>query len=389
MSTTGAEDRTYWLSVVRRIATPLLSAGASGKLKASMSVEHHAEVTRENRSQFTYLEAVGRLLMGLAPWLEHGAEAGAEGELRRTLIEQAQKTIASICDPGSPDFVNFSQGGQPLVDAAFLGQAILRARKTLWDALDDGVRQNVIAAMKQTRQIMPGRNNWLLFSAMVETFLAFAGETDADLMRIDYALWQHEQWYKGDGWYGDGANFHSDYYNSFVIIPMLLDITAELADRNNGWKELRPKIVARAVRHAEVEERMISPEGTLPVIGRSLAYRFGAIQTLAQVAFEKRLPESVKPAQVRCAMSALIRRMIEAPGTFDANGWLTIGLAGHQPSIGERYISTGSTYLCSGGLLPLGLPASDPFWTDAPADWTAKRAYAGVDVLADHAMHDG
>lgn len=353
-----------------------------------MPVEHHTKVTREDRAAFTHLEAVGRLLMGIAPWLEKGADAGEEGDLRRTLAEQAQKTIISICDPGSPDYCNFSKGGQPLVDAAFLGQAILRARKTLWQALDDTARKNVIVAMKQTRQITPGRNNWLLFSAMVEAFLSFAGAADADMMRIDYALWQHEQWYKGDGWYGDGANFHSDYYNSFVIIPMLLDITAEVGERHHGWKPLRPKIVARAVRHAEVEERMISPEGTLPVIGRSLAYRFGAIQTLAQVALEKRLPELVKPAQVRCAMTALIRRMTEAPGTFDANGWLTIGLAGHQPSIGETYISTGSTYLCSAGLLPLGLPASDPFWSDAPADWTSKWAYAGVDVIADHAMHD-
>ena len=42
---------------------------------------------------------------------------------------------------------------------------------------------------------------------------------DWDRVRVDYALRQHEQWYKGDGTYGDGPDFHWDYYNSLVIHP--------------------------------------------------------------------------------------------------------------------------------------------------------------------------
>ena len=76
--------------------------------------------------------------------------------------------------------------------------------------------------------------------------------------------------------------------------------------------------------------------------------------------------------------------MIEAPGTFDSAGWLTIGFAGHQPRLGERYISTGSLYLCAVGLLPLGLPTDDPFWTSPPADWTAKKIWSGQNINADH-----
>jgi hypothetical protein len=73
-----------------------------------------------------------------------------------------------------------------------------------------------------------------------------------------------------------------------------------------------------------------------------------------------------------------------APGTFDANGWLRIGLCGHQPSLGEIYITTGSVYLCSLGFLPLGLPAEAPFWADPPADWTARKVWSGKEVPADH-----
>jgi hypothetical protein len=91
------------------------------------------------------------------------------------------------------------------------------------------------------------------------------------------------------------------------------------------------------------------------------------------------LPERVRPAQVRCALTAVIRRMIEAPGTFDDQGWLRVGFCGHQVPLGETYISTGSLYLCSAGLLPLGLPAMDAFWSDPPARWTSQRLWrAGV-----------
>jgi hypothetical protein len=79
---------------------------------------------------------------------------------------------------------------------------------------------------------------------------------------------------------------------------------------------------------------------------------------------------------------------MDAPGTFDENGWLTIGFCGHQPDIAETYISTGSLYLCSVGLLALGLPADDPFWTDNPADWTSKKIWSGQNSPSDHAIHD-
>jgi hypothetical protein len=81
-------------------------------------------------------------------------------------------------------------------------------------------------------------------------------------------------------------------------------------------------------------------------------------------------------------------RMIAAPGTFDANGWLTIGFTGHQPSLGESYISTGSLYLCSAAWLPLGLDAADPFWSAPAQPWTAKKAWSGVDIPTDHAIAD-
>jgi hypothetical protein len=84
----------------------------------------------------------------------------------------------------------------------------------------------------------------------------------------------------------------------------------------------------------------------------------------------------------------VIGRTLGAGNTFDAAGWLRIGLAGHQPSLGETYISTGSLYLCTGAFLPLGLPASDPFWTGPSRPWTSQGAWTGEDAAADHAQDE-
>src|SRR5262249_17359395 len=143
-----------------------------------------------------------------------------------------------------------------------------------------------------------------------------------------------------------------------------------------------------AQRYAEVQEHLIAPDGTIPAIGRSITYRFGALQTLAHVALLRQLPETVTPAQARGAMTAVIRKLTEAPGTFDKDGWLQIGCGGHKRTLAETYISTGSLYLCSAGLLPLGLPASDPFWADAARPWTSQRIWSGQSVPADHAITD-
>ena len=144
----------------------------------------------------------------------------------------------------------------------------------------------------------------------------------------------------------------------------------------------------RYARYAEQQERMISPEGTFPAVGRSLAYRFGAFYALSDVSYRQMLPKKVSPAQVRSALTAVIRRQISMPGTFDRNGWLQLGFAGHQPSIAERYINTGSSYLCCAVFVALGLPAESDFWSSPYQDWTQKKVWKGVDIPCDKALKE-
>jgi hypothetical protein len=172
------------------------------------------------------------------------------------------------------------------------------------------VKKNVIGALKSTRVITPGYNNWLLFMAMIEAFLLEVGE-GGDTVRIDFAVKKHLEWYKGDGIYGDGENFHWDYYNSFVIHPMMLQVVEILVKHTEQNSNFYDTILNRSVRYAEIEERLISPEGTFPPIGRSLTYRFGAMQCLGLIALMKKLPSIINPTQVRSALSSVISNMIE------------------------------------------------------------------------------
>ncbi len=367
--------REYWESTAARLAEPVLTHLADRTLRLDMPVEKKPGTRLE---RFAHLEAFGRLLAGLAPWLEL-AEVNSS-----PWADLARRGLDAITDPGSPDLGNFTEQGQPLVDAAFLAQALLRAPGTLWEPLEPRVKRNIIESLRATRCTLPWDNNWLLFSAMVETALYVFGESDWDRMRVAYALRQHEQWYLGDGVYGDGPDFHADYYNAFVIHPMIVDILSHLEE--GLWAEQFPHAWDRMIRYSAQLERLISPEGTFPPLGRSLAYRFGCLQPLGLAALKDRLPAGVGPAQVRCAMTAVIRRMIEAPGTFDSGGWLRVGFCGAQPETGESYISTGSLYLCSAGLLPLGLPQSSPFWSAPDEDWTSVRAWSGQAFPIDKAL---
>lgn len=368
-----------WIACLRASMLDKLSLLYDKQLKANLPI--YGSDNAERYISSTHLEFVGRTLCGVAPFIEIGG-------LKDTAlkIEELYQGIHSVTAPDSPDYLNFDKGYQPLVDTAFFALAFLRSPKVLWGGLPESTKRQVITAIKSSRAIKPHFNNWLLFSAMIEAFFFMAGE-DYDKMRIDYALRQHEQWYLGDGHYGDGPHFHADYYNSYVILPFLLQITQTLKGQFKDWDNLGVKILERAKRYAEVQERMISADGTFPPVGRSIAYRGGAFHLLAQLALMKQLPASLTPAQVRGALWAVIEKTLIDPGNYDENGWLQIGLNGHQPSLGETYISTGSLYLTSVIFLPLGLPESDEFWSAPDEPWTQKKIWwFGYNIPADKSI---
>jgi len=378
----GKQDRVFWVKTLIQIADPVLSNLANGTLKKNMPYESLGA----GRNEFSHLEAVGRTVCGIAPWLELGPDDTAEGKLREKYIALTVKGLKNAVNPNSPDYLVFGKPSQPLVDAAFLAEGLLRAPKQLWGNLDEQTREWMITELKRSRTIKPGENNWLLFASTVEAaLLEFTGE--CDMTRMSYGINKfRDLWYKGDALYGDGPDFHMDYYNSFVIHPMLTDVLAIMKKHGIEGPIFQEKQLQRLTRYAEQLERFISPEGTFPVVGRSIVYRVGVFHALGQASLMHLLPENIEPAQVRCALTAVMKNQFKSPENFDEGGWLKVGFTGNQINMSETYINTGSLYLCMAGFLPLGLPATDSFWTAPYTEWTNLKAWNGKDVKADHSI---
>jgi hypothetical protein len=382
----GDIERSAWIEILVRVARPVLESCATNRLKALMPVETAAG-QQAARRPVTHLEALGRTVSGIAPWLGVAGCTGAEEKARVSFATLTRQALTNIVNVEAADFIDFTAEMQNLVDAAFLALGLSRARAEVWDRLDAHVRKQLIAALQGTRKFEPHRCNWLLFSAMIEAFLASA---DAEWRPepIDVAIRSHEKWYKGDGIYGDGPEFHWDYYNSYVIHPFLIAVLDLMAPIDSRWNDMSCSVLNRARRYAAVQERCIASDGSFPAVGRSITYRCGAFHHLATMALRRDLPTGVTPGQVRGALGAVIGRTLGAPDTFDAGGWLRIGLSGHQPSLAEHYISTGSLYLCTLAFLPLGLPPTDEFWTAPGRDWTSLKLWSGIDLSPDHAISE-
>ena len=382
----NASDREYWADLAYKMAEPVLRNMAEGNLQKNMLVE--VSPNWDGRDlRVTYMEAFGRLMAGITPWLSLPDDGSEESAKRAQLREWAMKAYKNAVDPESPDYLLWNKEGQPLVDAAYIAESLIRGYDTFWMNFDEETKNCYIKEFTAIRRVDPPYTNWLLFSSVIESFLAKAG-APFDEYRVNSAIRKTEEWYTGDGWYADGPDFAFDYYSSYVFHPMYLETLQNMKESGRYTRIYYPRYYDRALKRAQkysiVLERLISPEGTFPVFGRSIPYRMATMQPLALMAWYDKLPAGLTPAQVRSALTAVMHNMFDGKENFNEKGYLTIGFAGRQPNVADWYTNNGSLYMTSLAFMPLGLPATHPFWTDAPQPWTSKKAWGGKPFPKDH-----
>ena len=370
--------REDWIKMFLRLVEAPISALNHGLLAPELEKR-----SRRERHPFASLEALSRICAGVAPWLTSVTDSQEEEADRKRLMILMLHGLNQNFSSDARTRLTFPKVQQSLSEGSMLALAFHRGSNGLWNPLDVETRRHILDDLENTRAIKPWQNNYLLFSAVIEGFLATSGRRYQKGV-ICYALERFDHWYLGDGVYSDGNSYAADYYNSYVIHPYLLTLLE--MDEGTGIlvpKKMAIKIKRRAARYAEVLERSISPSGSFPATGRSITYRGGAFHLLSHLALRGELPETLAPAAVRDALGSVIQWTLDAEGTFDGEGFLQPGLHGHQPHLAEDYISAGSVYFCSAIFLPLGLPASDAFWTAPAAPWTALRIHEGGDVMKD------
>ena len=383
-------DREYWTSQAYKMAQPVLENMAQGKLQQNMLTEFSPSFDNRNR-KVVYMETFGRLMAGIAPWLALPDDATAESRQRKQLREWALASYRNAVDPTSPDYLCWGVSGQNLVDAAYIAESFLRAYDILWQPLDTLTKQRYFKEFQKLRRIDPPYTNWLLFSSVIESFLAKAGG-GYDEFRVNMACRKVEEWYVGDGWYADGPVFAFDYYSSYVFHAMYLETLQAMIDAKMNtridYSKYHERALKRAQKYAIILERFISPEGTFPVIGRSTPYRLAAMQPLALLAWYQKMPKELTNGQVRAALTQVIHRMFDHQQNYNQKGFLTIGFCGSQPETADWYTNNGSLYMTSLAFMPLGLSANHPFWTDAPQPWTQVKAWNGRLFPKDHRWAD-
>lgn len=396
-------DREYWCQEAYKMAQPVLENMAKGELQKNMQTEFSPSFDGRNR-KVVYMETFGRLMAGIAPWLALPDDETAEGLQRKQLRQWALASYKNAVDPESPDYLCWGVAGQNLVDAAYIAESFVRAYDALWVPLDQVTKDRYLHEFKRMRNIEPPYTNWLLFSSIIESFMAKATDRkDYDDFRVMMTIRKMEEWYVGDGWFSDGPEFAFNYYGSYVFHPMYLETLQNMIDAKANtrleYKKYYERQLKRTQKYSIVLERFISPEGTFPVVGRSIPYRMAALQPLAMMAWKQTLPKELTNGQVRSALTAVMHRMYDqqqqsAKGearpdkNYNEGGFLTIGFCGHQPDVADWYTNNGSLYMTSLSFMPLGLPADHPFWTSEAEPWTQVKAWNGQSFPKDHMWTD-
>ena len=232
--TTGVEDRAYGIQLMQKIVDPILKPLSEQKLHEALPLKDWEKNNERCDYRTTYIQAAGRTLSGLSPWLSLGADDSEEGKLRGKYINLALKGLINITNPDSNDY-QFSEETETyerIVHNAYIAYPLLIATDQLWNPLTTKQKEDVITALKTHRKFKPFNNNWLLFASVIEA--AIWKLTDSgDVEKIE----------NGVGVYGDGSQFHWDYYNSFVIQPLLLEILKVCKEKDHALKDLLPKVM--------------------------------------------------------------------------------------------------------------------------------------------------
>lgn len=376
-------DRQVWTDLCYKISQPVLENMSKGNFQKDFPLE--LSPTWDGRdTKVAYLETFARLMAGISPWLALPDDGTPEGKQRKQLHEWAIQAYKNAVDPNSPDKITWlTNTSQPLCDASYLVESFMRAPEATWGQLDEVTKKRYIEGLKSLRTIRPAYNNWLLFRAMVEVFFMSIGE-DVDEYALSVGLQKMSEWYLSDGWYSDGPEYAMDYYNSYVMHPMMVEVVEMCKKHKFSTPISLDLAVKRMNRFNTILERFISPEGAYPAVGRSVIYRMGAFQTLAMSAWKYGLPKDLTNGSVRSALTCVMKRMFAVDGNFDDKGYLRLGFAGHQPNLANYYSNNGSLYMTSLVFMPLGLPADHPFWTAPAEPWTSQKAWSGQEFPEDY-----
>lgn len=371
-----SSNRKEWLELMNSLAEPVLDAGENGTLKQAFP----EDVSR--------LAAVSGVLCGLSSFLEAPVQAGEES-MHRALLQKARLLLMDVINPDSPDacpgFTGSFEPDEKLPALGLLAFALLKAKRVLMKELEPAAQKLLLSYLQDAKYIRPKMDSEeVLFSAMLELAI-YELSGDCETQNLDYAVTTLMDHYRGDGVFAPAGQFHWDYLNTFYVHPLLELLLPYLPywfrGRANAWEKTASGARARML---VMQARMISPDGSYPVLGYGMCLRAGAFHTLAHGALREDLPRELPYPCVRELLWRVMKRTLTPKGTQDQNGFLRPGLCGFQPSLCEPDFTTGQLYGCMAVFAPLGLPQNHAFWGVNTSRSLWQQAWIGENIPLDH-----
>ncbi|MGN9911539.1 DUF2264 domain-containing protein [Phytohabitans sp. LJ34] len=312
--------------------------------------------------------------------------AGAGGEVAPSLLERYAEGLVHGTDPGHPyAWPVAADCSQQIVEAASIAVALHETRPWLFDRLDPGERERVVAWLDGFAGKRTWQSNWVLFPVMVQQFLAGAGGPH-DPAAVEAGLDRIEQWYVGDGWYTDGDGRSFDYYAGWA-----LHLYPLLWARMSGDEARAARYRERLRVFLDQYQHMFARDGAPVHQGRSLCYRFAAVAPLWLGELFDATP--LPAGRTRRIASGALRHFVER-GVPDERGLLSLGWYDRFLPCVQHYSGPASPYWASKAFVGLLLPADHPAWTvreaAAPIDEGDRVvAMPGPGWLVHATRHDG
>jgi hypothetical protein len=371
-----------WQSHARELLKPLVALMKPGRADLPIigrSSDHDAQADR--------LESYARPLLLAALYLqtelppenrgEGAVGTSAEGKLasetefRSELAAWFRRGLVLGTQPSGSEYwgpdANYHQHH---VEMGLMAIALQLAPASLWDPLSRAEQSQVAAWFGTSRGGGIVNNNHLFMSVHILEFLERVGAGwRTDRRVITAHLNQLETMHRGGGWFEDGINQAYDHYNAYAFHFYGLMWTKLHGARDDvraqRWRDWARLFVSDY-------QHFFAASGEHPAFGRSITYRFNAINV-----FGLALAENC--TDLPCGrLRRLCTRNLEfflSRAITQEQGCLAPGFTDRFDAVTEPYSCAASPYWAAKGFTPLLLRPEHAFWTEPEAPLPAEQPF--------------